>query len=100
MKGVGDRRPRGQKLGDVLAEAGDAQVVRVQMEGHREHIETLWRATGKQEYRGLADQVQVDVSVAHLAHLPPETRVLIGIEVYYSEDEARLFPKGPPPPVN
>jgi hypothetical protein len=91
-------RPRGRRLGDVLAEAGEQRLFRVWTVQHKETGAALFRATGKPEHRRLSQMSYQDVSVAHLAHLPADTRVLVGVEVDFSRDESRLLPRGPVTP--
>jgi len=85
-----EQRPKGQSVEEVLLRADADDCVEVPVPtSMREQLRTLAAAMGDAAIGRDAEVASHRVPVGHLRQLPPDTRVLIGIRVKYTEAESQ-----------
>jgi hypothetical protein len=90
--------PPGQLLGDILKQTGGKyQFKTLLWTGLYEEIEHLAELTGDPDLAAAAEKETWIISLEHLRGLPPETRVVVGIALEYSEEDQQRFHVKPPP---
>lgn len=66
----------------------------------RTQLRQVATLTGNTQLKWLADQTEVAISLAHLLRLDPETRIVCGAGLKYTQEEARRLNLSDPAPAH
>jgi hypothetical protein len=79
----------GELLGDILRRTGGVYEVAFPLAPEfREDIRQAAELTSDQELRAIAGRSEVPVSLAHLRHLDPQTRIVLGARLWLTPAES------------
>jgi hypothetical protein len=98
------KTPPGVALKEILERTGGIYENRLELtERFREQAHKLAQLTGDQELMKLAGLPAVTISLEHLRHLDPQTRIVCGYQLNYTAEESErlgLNHEGPFDPKN
>jgi hypothetical protein len=89
---LGCPREPGLLLADVLKRTGGVYETTIQLSPIvRDEIREIAELISDQDLLALAEQTEVPVTLEHLRHLDPQTRIITRLEIHYEGDEGALL---------
>jgi hypothetical protein len=89
--GILERRP-GLVLAEVLQRTGGTyEVMHPMLPQFREDIRAVAELTSDEQLLAVAELSEVPISLEHLRHLDPQTRIIMGARLHFTPEESRLL---------
>lgn len=84
--------PSGTPLRSILAKQDEDHNYRLYVGGRfRDQLRHVANLTGDNGLANLAERGYATVSVAHLLHLDPDTKIRNGMHIKYTEEQSRIM---------